>query len=423
MKHTLLLLTIFLMACETPPPMEPIAERYVKLVLAIGNYDSDMVDAYYGPKEWRAPKAAEAFPHAEMKAEAQTLLEMLAGQKPQGEMESQRVTFLSKQLAALAYRIDFLNGEKRSFNEETTAAYDATHNAKPESYYAEIAEELSKKLGGEGSLSDRLAAFKKDFIIPKEKLDTVFQAAIAEARKRTLAHIELPENENFTVEYVTDKAWSGYNWYKGNSYSLIQLNTDFPIYIDRAIDLACHEGYPGHHVFNALLEKNLMRKNNWMEYSVYPLFSPQSLIAEGSANFGIDVAFTKAERFAFERDVLFPLAGLDANRVEEYYAVLELVGKLAFSGNEAARDYLDGKISKENAVNWLVKYALNTKARAEQRIKFIEKYRSYVINYNVGKQIVREYVERHGGTDENPAKRWELFEYILSHPLTASALK
>ena len=41
---------------------------------------------------------------------------------------------------------------------------------------------------------------------------------------------------------------------------------------------------------------------------MYPLFSPQSLIAEGSANFGIDMAFPAAERVAYERDSLFPLA-------------------------------------------------------------------------------------------------------------------
>jgi hypothetical protein len=119
---------------------------------------------------------------------------------------------------------------------------------------------LEIALPGKGNLTDRLINFKKGFIIPKEKLDTVFKAAIAEARKRTLPHVNLPSNENFTVEYVTGKSWSGYNWYKGNSYSLIQVNTDLPIYIDRAIDLACHEGYPGHHVYNGLMEKNLVRK-------------------------------------------------------------------------------------------------------------------------------------------------------------------
>ncbi|NIV17481.1 MAG: hypothetical protein GWN47_03535, partial [Woeseiaceae bacterium] len=59
---------------------------------------------------------------------------------------------------------------------------------------------------------------------------------------------------------------------------------DLPIFIDRAVDLGCHEGYPGHHTFNVLLEKNLVTDRGWTEFTLYPLFSPQSLIAEGSGN-------------------------------------------------------------------------------------------------------------------------------------------
>ena len=166
---------------------------------------------------------------------------------------------------------------------------------------------LDKLLPGSGDVSKRINDFKNNFIIPKEKLDTVFSAAIEECRKRTLQHIQLPPNENFKVEYVTNKPWGGYNWYKGNSYSVIQVNTDLPIYIDRAVDLASHEGYPGHHVYNALLEKNLYRQKGWVEFCAYALFSPQSLIAEGSANFGIEVAFPGDSRIKFEKEVLFPL--------------------------------------------------------------------------------------------------------------------
>src|SRR5690606_403409 len=108
--------------------------------------------------------------------------------------------------------------------------------------------------------------------------------------------------ESFQVEYVTDKPWSGYNWFQGDAHSLIQVNTDLPIFIDRAVELGCHEGYPGHHVYNALLENELVRERGWMEYSVYPLFSPASLIAEGSANYGVKLAFPGDERLAFERD-------------------------------------------------------------------------------------------------------------------------
>jgi hypothetical protein len=235
--------------------------------------------------------------------------------------------------------------------------------------------------------------------------------------------VTLPSNERFTVEYVTNKSWSGYNWYQGDYRSLIQVNTDLPIYIDRAIDLACHEGYPGHHVYNALLEKHLVRDRGWMEFTVYPLFSPQSLIAEGTANYGIEVAFPGRERVDFERTVLFPAAGLDATRAAEYYELQGLVDELAYAGNEAARAYLDGKMSAADAAAYLEKYAMYSPERAKQRVRFMEQYRSYVINYNLGKDMVRRFVESRPGVSGDPARRWEEFETLLSSPRLPSGLR
>ncbi len=201
------------------------------------------------------------------------------------------------------------------------------------------------------------------------------------------------------------------------------MNTDLPIYIDRAIDLACHEGYPGHHVYNALLEKHLVRDREWMEFTVYPLFSPQSLIAEGTANYGIEVAFPAAERLGFERDVLFPLARLDAGRAKDDYDTMALVDQLSYAGNEAARRYLDGEIDAKAAVDWLERYALMPRARAEQRVKFFDQYRSYVINYNLGKDLVRVFVEQRTRKDAAPTRKWREFAALLSSPRLPSTLK
>jgi hypothetical protein len=235
--------------------------------------------------------------------------------------------------------------------------------------------------------------------------------------------VKLPADEHFTVEYVTNKSWSGYNWYQGGFRSLIQVNTDLPIYIDRAIDLACHEGYPGHHVYNALLEQHLVKERGWMEFSVYPLFSPQSLIAEGTANYGIEVAFPGQERVAFERTRLFPLAGLDPARAAEYYDVMALVDQLSYAGNEAARRYLNGTITREQATAWLERYAMMPHDRAAQRVRFFDQYRSYVINYNYGKDLVRKYIESRGGTADRPERRWQEFETLLSSPRLPSGLR
>jgi hypothetical protein len=313
-----------------------------------------------------------------------------------------------------------LQGNKLTFDDEAKALYDAAPPTHTEAEFKDTLAALEKRLPGAGPLIDRYDAFRKRFVIPKDRLDQVFRAAIDGCRQRTIRHVELPETESFVVEYVTGKSWSGYNWYQGNYRSIIQVNTDLPIYIDRAVDLACHEGYPGHHVYNVLLEKHLVRDRGWVEFSVYPLFSPQSLIAEGTANFGIEVAFPLRERVAFEREVLFPKAGLDPKLVNEYYEVLALTDRLSYAGNEAARRYLNGEIDKATAASWLERYALYTKPRAEQRVRFIEQYRSYVINYNLGKDMVAAYINRRAGDDRE--KRWAEFEKLLSSPRLPSDL-
>ncbi|MGH7464250.1 MAG: hypothetical protein ACREK1_03685 [Longimicrobiales bacterium] len=166
-----------------------------------------------------------------------------------------------------------------------------------------------------------------------------------------------------------------------------------------------------------------VRQRGWPEYSVYPLFSPQSLIAEGSANYGIDVAFPGAERVEFERNVLFPLAGIDPARADEYERVRLLVERLSYAGNEAARAYLNGTISGDSAATWLNTYALLEPARAQQRVRFFDAYRSYVINYNYGRDLVAEYVLGRGGTADDPARRWEVLKELLSTPRLPSDLR
>jgi hypothetical protein len=184
------------------------------------------------------------------------------------------------------------------FDQEAKALYDVTPPHLSDAHFDSLLARLDLLLPGRGPLAQRYARFRDSTMIPAARVDTVFRAAIAACRARTMAHLTLPEDERFDLEYVTGTPWGGYNWYKGGYHSVIQVNRDFPIPVDRAIDLACHEGYPGHHVYNAILERALVRGRGWIELSVYPLFSPQSLIAEGSANFGIDMAFPSAERTA-----------------------------------------------------------------------------------------------------------------------------
>jgi hypothetical protein len=401
--------------------LDELAREYLFLELSMGQHDPDHVDAYFGPEDVRQAAVQAALPLDEIEARAGDLSEHLNGLSEgiEDQLEAARIEGLLGRLRALTTRIAVNQGKQIPFDEESRRLFGVAAPDYDAEHFAAILEEIDELVPGEGSLAARVDAFRNEFVVPDARLEKVFAAAIAECRRRTLEHIELPENESFRLEYVTDKPWTGYNWYKGDAHSLIQINRGLPIYVSRAVDLGCHEGYPGHHTFNALLEENLVEDAGWIEFTLYPLFSPQSLIAEGSGNYGIELAFPGDERVAFEKRELFPLAGLDPADAERYYRLLELLEELDYAGNEAARDYLNGTISREEAVAWLIDYTLASKERARQRVDFFDTYRSYVINYNLGQDLVRQYVERGAESEE---ERWERFERLLSTAVQPSDL-
>ncbi len=397
--------------------IDDLAERYVKLALALAEHDPAYVDAYFGPEEWARAAKSEKRSLDALEADADDILEALGILK--GDGVTVRESALARNVTAAKTRIRMTRGEKLSFDEEAKLLYGVT----PPSYsFADFDAALSAietLLPGSGDLASRMEAFKNRLEIPEEKRQTVFDAAIAECRRRTLAHFELPPNERFIMRFVTGKPWSGYNWYQSKFESLIEINTDLPIIMDRAVDLGCHEGYPGHHVWNVFVERDLRLTNDWIEFSVYPLFSPQALLAEGSANYGIELAFPADEKTVFEKDVLFPIAGFNPEDAEKLSAINRAQRKLSHAGNHVAREYLDGRIDRETAIGLLMKYSLTSRERSEQRVRFFETYRSYVINYNLGRDLVESYIAKEAAKGVDP---WAAFQSLLKNPDAISVL-
>jgi hypothetical protein len=406
-----------------PTTLDPVASRYVTLALALGRHDPNYVDAYYGPESLRTAAAAESLSVREVLASADSLIRILGDTAPAyaDSVVLLRHRYLRTQLGSMAARARMIGGQRLGFDEEAEALYDVVPPRFPDAHFDSLLARLDSLLPGRGPLARRFQQFRDRMVIPAARVDTVFRTAIAACRARTRAHMQLPEGERFDLEYVKGTPWNAYNWYKGNFHSLIQVNLDFPIQVDRAVDLACHEGYPGHHVYNASLEKTLFRDRGWVEISVYPLFSPQSLIAEGSANFGIDMAFSPSDRVTFERDSLFPLAGLDQSLAERNAAVRRVVEDLNYARNEVARRYLNGQVTRDGAVAAMRRYWLIAPDAAAKQLRFIDTYRSYVINYNLGRDLVAGWISRQAG--DSPEERWRTFGALLSSPRLAGDLK
>ena len=403
--------------------MSHVALQYIRLTLEAGTHEAEWVDAYYGDDDLqrlatKSPRRKEALLTEITALIARLDTEVL--QKVYSKDVLQRARALRGMLVAADTRMRMLSGQKFAFDDEAKGQFATVPWLKPLAFYDTILARLEKEIPGTGPLATRVDAFNERFVIPKEHLKPVFDAAIAECRKRTTEHMTLPKDESFVMEFVTGKPWSGYNYYQGKYKSLIQINTDLPIRISRAVDLGCHEGYPGHHVLNLMIESKLYRGKGWEEFSVNPLYSPQSVISEGSANYGIDLAFSSAERLQFERDVLYPLAGLDPKTAEAFWRLQQATEALSGARLTIAKLYLDGEIDRAKALALTEKYLLVSPERAAQSVGFTDHYRSYVINYGWGKELVKGYVER-GNPDKN--ERWRRMEKILSEPVLPADLQ
>ena len=407
--------SLLLAACagssKTHDPIDAVASDYVRLVLAAGRHDPNYVDAYYGPKEIReAVERGAAVPLPELLVRARDLLVRVRA-CPSGP----RQTFLEEQLVAVEAFLRRASGETFTLAEEARLFFDVDPPAVAIGDLESARARLDAVVPGEGDLALRVEAVRKRCIVPKDKLRAVAEAALVEVRARTARLAPLPAGERLRIEFVTGKPWGGYNWYEGGLSSLVQFNTDLPTELGGFLGTIVHEGYPGHHVYNAFLEDACVRERGWTEFTVYPLYSPQSLVAEGTANAASDIVFDDASRREFLAGTLAPIAGLDPADVLAYDTVVRALEPLKHAGPEAARMLLDERLPDDDVVAFMRRYELLSEEKARKSVDFARTYRSYVYNYTLGEDLVKDYVG--AGPD-----RVERFFGLLRGPIVPSQI-
>jgi hypothetical protein len=398
--------------CAGPSRLDALAESYVKLVLAVGRHDALYVDAYYGPPAWKSEADAGApVPLAELLGRARVLLKR--ARNIDGPPDRRR--YLEKQLVAVEAHLRRLSGERMTLTEECRALYDADPPHHGVAEFAAAHDTLEKLVPGEGPLGPRIDALRKAVYIPRDKLAATLRAALDAARAADAPFVKLPAGEDFETVLVTGKPWGAYNWYLGNFKSRIELNTDLPTELNGLLGTMCHEGYPGHHVYNVLLEDKLVKGRGWIEYTVYPLYSPQSLLAEGSANVGIDIVYSEDERRRVLTEVLGPVAGVPTDAILALDRVREALRPLKYVNGEAARMLLDDGRGDDEVAAFISRWSLVNAERAKKSVDFAKTYRSYVFNYSLGEDVVRNWV------GSGPDRR-ERFFRLLDRPVVPSDL-
>jgi hypothetical protein len=395
--------------------MDQIGRNYLTLALNLDRHFDGFVDAYYGPPDLRAEvEAGEPRGLDDLADDASQLQAAIE----ESDYDPQRKDFLSRQTRAMAAAIRNLSGERLDFVEEVQLYFDITPAMVDEAVLEKIHADMDRLLPGEGSLSERMTTWRTRVALGPDRILAVSESAVQETRRRTLALFDLPPREEVSLNLVSDKPWTAYNWYLGKYRSRIDVNADLPMYPVRALRMVAHEAYAGHHTEHAIKEYRLYRQEGRAEQAVHLLLAPESVLSEGIAESALEMIFSHADLVGFLRDELYPLAGVTGTDVERDTSVVEAWEQLvrAVDGNAALLLHREGR-SAEKVGQYIDRYALRTPEETAKAKRFIQNplYRSYIFNYATGKALLAPLLEA--------PQAIATFRRLLNEPFTPTQIR
>jgi len=391
--------------------LDDFAHTYVSLEVQLGERDRDSLDFYTGsnPAIEKIRHSPQSF--ADLHQSALVLRSMFSDLSTRSPDDSARKAFLLTQLDALILRTEELQGTTHTFDQESQTYFNVTAPADTDALARRVARaQLAKLLNNPKDLPAAYATFESQFIVPTDRVPAVMQAALQQCRAITLQHVTLPANEHVDLELTGHKPWAAFSHYLGDAHSTIQLNMDYPYTLDALLTLACHEGYPGHHVFNTLRDRSLTQ--HYEEFTVQPTFSPQSFISEAAATYAPTLALTPEDRLHIERDVLAPLANLNHPNLELALQIEPLIQSLHTAEPSIARDYLDGTLEFVRAADALTRETLML--HPEPTLLYLNEFRTYMLAYTLGLDHMTTCIESGPTT---PETRWQRYQSLMTTPV------
>jgi hypothetical protein len=401
--------------------MEPAAliREYLMLGLRFDRIESGYVDAFTGDPALRQTVSAEPAPDpAALARQAERLIAGLPDVPRRNGFDDARADYLQAHLRALASAGRKFAGENIGFVEEVRDYFDVDIAKGDAETYRQAHARLDELLGGTGPLAERMIAYRAGEEIPPQRLAECIEAFSSALRDRVRAEYPLPDTETIEYQVVTDKPWSGFNYYLGDYRSTVAVNADVKQLMSNLPRLVAHESYPGHHTEHCRKEAGLVRGLGQAEQTIFLVNTPQCLIAEGLADLALHVAIGEGwGRWA--ADVYADLGlRFDGERAE---AISEATAALAGVRQDAALMLHDEHRDADEVADFLRRWLLVTDERARQMLRFLSSplWRAYTSTYVEGYRLLRAWL------DERPAgvSVIQRFGRLLDEPLIPSALR
>jgi hypothetical protein len=388
--------------------------EYVRLGLRFDRLESGFVDAYTGDPRVRAEVADEPAPTPrQLRDQARGLLAELDA----ADLPADRTEFVRGQLTGLECTARKMSGEPVGFLDEVRGYFQVDAELGDPAVYAAAHAELDTLLPGSGPLAERYAAHRRREECPPDRLEVAVHALSSALRDRTRGRYGLPEVETVRYEVVTDKPWSGFNYYEGNYRSRVAINADLPHRLSLLAHLVAHESYPGHHTEHCRKERGLVERADRLEHTVFLVNTPECLMAEGLADLGVQAAVGDGwGPWAAEilGDLGLRFDGVLAERISRAATPLNRVRQ------DAAIMLHDRGADADDVSAYLQRWSLVTAERATQQLRFLTHplWRAYTSTYVEGFDLLSRWL------DARPASQTvqERFLRLLDEPLTPGAV-
>ncbi len=367
-----------------PAPFEAIAEVYVRTTLKLAQHDPSLVEDWRGPESWQpGPRQ----PVAQLLEEIGELERQLAAARSDisSGQEYARGRYLAAQVNALRFAAERQLGRAASIDDQARDEFAVTFPPLDQAAITRTHDALNRLIPGDQPLAARIDGLRRSTIVPAENRGHVIGRALDACRQATAAVIELPKDERVRGIFRSGMEWDAFARYTGDRVTDLEMNDDVMLDVSRALRIACHEGYPGHHVQHVLIDR-LFEQRRWPELQLVPGFGPHLLLLEGGAEVGADLALTQPQREQFYRDQLSPGAGMKPDRMNTLVQVEGLMQDLLPVVTDVARQYLGGNLTQERAVERLANDALV--ANPQGTLAFIERRRARALVYGEGRRVV-----------------------------------
>ncbi|EID17262.1 hypothetical protein [Mycolicibacterium phlei] len=392
-----------------------LVREYLLLGLRFDRIEEGYVDSFTGDPALRQLVAAEPRPDP---ADLARQAERLAAEVPSAGLEPERADYIAAHLRALACAGRKFAGEDVGFVDEVAAYFDVHISKGDPERYREAHRRLDEVLDGSGPLAERMQAYRAAEEIPPARLEEAIHAFSSALRDRVRAEYPLPDTETITYEVVTDKPWSGFNYYLGNYTSKVAVNADLKQQMSNLPRLVAHESYPGHHTEHCRKEAGLVERRGQAEQTIFLVNTPQCLMAEGLADLALYAAIGP-EWGSWAAEIYADLGlRFDGERAQ---AVSEATAALADVRQDAVLMLHDEHRDVDEVVEFLKRWLLVNDERARQMLRFLSSplWRAYTSTYVEGYRLLREWLDAR----PDGVSLTQRFTTLLDEPLIPSSLR